>query len=356
MTIRTQLRLRQKLATTALFVGVAALSTDALAVCDQTGMTAADADWWAATGGYWADFVMWHYKAYHVHASDWGDRGFFAANDPRFEYAKHWAAARLLASDIPSTPRPGFWIPPFHDGGLDYQELGRGRESDEWHDDFRSLATDDTSIYGSFEQRYFMENLVSTSCMLYSHSLSPDGLPSAATPSRRISDFVHEGWHAWKENHGISHDHERRSPTGKCPGTSCDTFYPHAKSAFVPGQLWASNYYDHSRYHSVYQVQMEAFCDIADSSSGRLPNSVRIAAGLEGNAIVERFVNGAPIRCSTPTPRGVVMVGSVPVCPLGDPTCDPTCEPPGESCGSSADCCSGCCKAGACVHGGECIK
>lgn len=326
--------------TVVLALAGASVATDALAVCDQSGSSTPDIDYWDAHGGYWEAYVMWHYKAYHTYSGEWPGRGFDAADVLAFEYAKHWSAAHLLSYNIHPV-ESGFFIQPFHDGELDYQEVGRGRESDEWHDNFLHRATDDTTNFGTWQWFPFDENEVETSCLLYNRT-SPNG-----TPSRRASDYVHEGWHAWKDEHDIenpedSGGHFANGPAGLCTAKTCDYFYLHPKSGFSPGSLWTSDVDNHSHYHSVYQIQMEMFCDVADSSRSSVPMSVRLASQAEGNAIRNRFINGSPIACGHPTPMAVVYPGGA-------------CVGTGGSCGPSSECCSSCCKSGSCVGAGACI-
>ncbi len=256
------------------------------AVCNQTSASTADGALWSMHG-CWQDFFLWHYQAYDTHADDWDDRGYFDACNPNLEYPKHWSAAYLLVYGLADNPAGSFH------GTEDYLELSRARESDHWHDGFDHEATDDTSIFGSWDG-----STVRTSCSLY------DATSPNANPGSRGGDFVHEATHAWMDKHGYDPSHLTNPPGGACTlsGDACDYFYFHGFGAYNFGELWQEDG-TAKRFHSPNQSQVEYLCDIADFPQSWVPMSVRTAAASDANTrAVTRFINGPGYTCGSPRP------------------------------------------------------
>jgi hypothetical protein len=346
---------------------------NAHATCGSTS-TEPEIDYWFAHGGYFDDFVQWERDALALNICNWNGvcsglkgpdatyRGYFDPNNTFFEYTKHWNATHLISYGLIHSPSEGFFIPSFHDGQADYLEVARARDSEEWHDSLEHYASDDIGsppsiTFGRFDVGgLFEDDALTTTCALYSDIIR-GGFNIFATPSRRGSDYVHEGWHSWMQEHGWQQDHYSASPNGLCsiPGTNCDYYYAHPKSDFPPGTLWESDGTTLTHMHSVYQAQFEYECDIADSGATYIPTSVVLAAineaGLLGS---QQFINAVPFTCGGPVP--------IP------PSSPPPGRPNTAFCGANSDCASDCCLPGGtgpitsfgpvlrCAPAGSCIR
>jgi hypothetical protein len=262
-------------------------ASTAHAVCDQSGASAADTQLFNIHG-CWQDFFLWHYQVYDTRAGDWDDRGYFDACNMNLEYPKHWNAAYLMAYGGQNNLAGSF-----HHGVLDYTELSRARETEQWHDDFVHQATDDTGIFGRYTG-----STVQTSCALYS-----PGQPNA-NPGSRGGDFVHEATHAWMDHHGFDSSHLVNPAGGACTasGDNCDFFYFHGLGVYTFGQLHEEDG-TASRFHSPNQSQVEYLCDIADFPQNWVPMVVLTTAATDANQrAVNRFINGPGFSCGDPRP------------------------------------------------------
>ncbi|HET9957194.1 MAG TPA: hypothetical protein VFQ61_22005, partial [Polyangiaceae bacterium] len=256
-----------------------------------------------------------------VDPGGWSFRGKSEPCEMRFEWGKtvNAAALVLLGAPIGATLDPQ--DRPFHSAG-DYFALIVGEES-AWHDSYQHLIED--SLGGALGQtsqaRPFEPLTVTTSCAVYQAPgpLYADGNDVAG----RASVLVHEGWHTWQDAHldtwieplfevnvPIHHDNDwdARANTSFCGDIGftehpeCDWYHPHLNSEFGPGELERAGS-DGFTEHSVFQVQQEFLCDIADYSPDVVPASVRELAALHAKAnFVQFFANQPPMFCGSTRP------------------------------------------------------
>lgn len=283
----------------------------------------------------WVDFFQWHYKAYNTIADDWRDRGFFDACNSNLEYAKHWNAAYIIENGIVFDK--GFAGRAFHDGRADYGEVARARSSSEWHAEFRHQAVDVLCIeddcrngtaMAMWKNRFGKINLLQTACVLY----QGDSAESVANPAHRAADFIHEGWHAWKDRHGMNSGHDI--------GGSMDFFFPHEKGLYASGEMHEQKSGD-NQSHSVFQAEWEFLCDIADMPSSHTPLVVRKGAEVFANSVARNNLRfpGPPATCGS----SLQLSGPPPSSPPGPCT-------NGVSCTADAQCGQGFCRSDGCCQ------
>jgi hypothetical protein len=219
-------------------------------------------------------------------------------------------------------------------GTGDYDQLALG-ESDNFHSGFRDQVLDNlpapanTITTGQFVPRVAAVNLIQLSCFMYDTkqgvfaSSTPGTGPGAqspnlplADPANRAATLIHEAWHAWEDQYGLS------IGTGcghtNCPGdhgignascgsgSECDIWYPHPIGACPDGSFFpqelngvelpfsniglaitecndaltssAPNYdsgYMYGLMHRPYQTENELMCDISNTPTGWVPLIVR---------------------------------------------------------------------------------
>ncbi|MDR5796469.1 hypothetical protein QCE49_24085 [Caballeronia sp. LZ008] len=258
----------------------------AQALCNQRDASQADKDLWA-DHQCWDAFYLWQYQAYDMNSDDWANRGWNDACNVNLEYPKHWNAAYLVTYGLADNNDQSFH------GTVDYRATAEARSSN-FHDHLKHVPTDDTSIFGSYDN-----GTVATSCLLYNSS------SANANPASRAGDFMHEGWHAYFQKYNWDNGSvggHRAGPQGACTAKGCDYFYFHGIGQYAFGAMW-QNDGTANRFHSPNQVQVEFLCDIADQPQTWVPNSVRIAAENDANTrAAERFINGPGYRCGDPRP------------------------------------------------------
>lgn len=263
------------------------------AVCNQSGASQADRDLWN-DHGCWTDFFLWQYQAYNMNGSDWSGRGWNDACNVNLEYPKHWNAAYLVTYGLIDN-----YYQSWH-GTIDYRQTAEAG-GNSYHDRLKHVATDDTSIFGSFTPGFWPwdTDQVATSCLLYN--------PTATNshPAARAGDFMHEGWHAWLKKYNWDNGSfgGHRAAQGNCTVANfCDYFYFHGVSAYAFGEMWKTD--GTARYfHSPNQVQVEFLCDVSDFPQPWVPNSVRLGAQADANQrSTQRFINGPGYFCGNPRP------------------------------------------------------
>ena len=286
------------------------------------------------------EYIEWYARAYGIEEPDWDVNGFHDPCNITREYAKHWNSSILITHGILFDL--GFAGRAFH-SVEDYDQVVRARDSDEWHNELRHQEVDNLSNngFGMYADRTGLVDLLQTSCLVYNTTATfndgtPTGIPSG-DPVFRASTLVHEGWHGWKANHNISNPpanggHRVSGPASiGCPlQTPCDDFYFHGKGDYNVLELHMEKA-GHAKSHSVFQVQMEFLCDVADQPSSRVPFVNRQVAARTANRLsTTRFVNGPAFSCGSPQ-LTAVPIGSAPPPP-------PQCTGGAPPCTVSADC------------------
>lgn len=214
-----------------------------------------------------------------------------------------------------------------------------------------ALADDfSSSILGKNKDKRIVQ-----SCAAYDKEPGGDPPAVGATPAYRACNFVHESWHAWdqgwdklvslKEAGGhevFGPDYCSKNVCKACTQTGCDHFRPHRHSNFQSGGLWQAGWSDHTLL-SVYQVQLEYLCDLADNGETWVPYSVREdAANGAGSMAKNRFVERVPYWCGSTRPLWGARPGGsgrrVPYCSDQNRiSCTTGCGPNG-TCGSDGCC------------------
>ena len=280
-----------KIAFAVAFFSSVAVSSSAIAACDQSSASSADNDLWA-THGCWVEFFNWEYQAYNMTQSQWDSRGWFDACNSNLEYPKHWNAAYLVTYGLLDNQSQSFH------GTADYRP-GSEAASGNFHPHTTHEATDDTGIFGRYIPNVFSADELQTSCLLYNASVAN------ANPASRAGDFMHEGWHGWMRTWSYSNGDvggHRPGPQGACTINGCDYFYWHGISAYAFGAMW-QNDGTAQRFHSPNQVQVEFLCDVSDQPQWWVPASVRLAAAADANTrAAQRFINGPGYTCGSPRP------------------------------------------------------
>ena len=357
-------------------------SVTARAHCDQTQVSTSDQDLWNLHG-CWQDYFDWQADAYDVKEEDWSDRGYHDACNQKLEYPKHWNATYLLdyavpGSSIPTDNMVFGLVRPFHSSD-DYLAEARAESTDQWHASLRHQAQDGYAYYGLSLNRSLKVNLLQTFCALYDND-QPVGINDVNFVSTRASIITHEGWHHWQYRHvtwnnsgscdkKIGHDYCSQNNTAPKAGTfctqsACDDFHPHMSNEFASGALWTAGL-DVSpfpltapnipTYHSVYQVQIETECDIADFSTDRTPFSVReMAAEFSKSDSRSQVPIPPPFYCGSTRPfwgkNPHATPGTVPACLDGTRTgcrSDGTCAAGfAGGCGADGCCVPTCAQAG----------
>ncbi len=327
------------------------LTDSAVAVCSQTKISGDDTAFLAKRGGHSADFLNFYVDAYRIRSSKWDDRGFFDATNVRKEFFKHSNAAALIVSSarIPQSEIvifPGFGPSRPRHGALDYLSQtegkafvppGTGEPSpcvghprscqfdpvvDLWHTVVLHRASDSLNFSGEFEERPFRrDDIINTTCFGFEDPVGDGGV--AGTLTFRAGILVHEGGHSTNTQHGFRSDH-RAGPRGDCTREKCDFWYPHALRDFRAGELWPNE----SRFHSVFQYELEFYCDLAETPDDRVTLSVRESAASAFSSLGISIINQSAVPgCAVPSP-------------LGGPPADPGGGECGvfDPCTSNADC------------------
>ena len=122
---------------------------------------------------------------------------------------------------------------------------------------------------------------------------------------------LHEHWHAVLHDHGFAqgtHGH-MAGPTGECTNATCDYFYAHHLSDYLPtdsnsqgflGFLSTTNFTHY--FHSPYQIEIEYACDVANFPQGWTPAIVHQNAAAAANSTLTFIANVVPWKCGDPVP------------------------------------------------------
>lgn len=270
---------------------------DEVLACSQAAanQSQADRDWWAAHGCQ-PSFIMWQYLAYDMDSNWYGSSyGWEDACNQLRDYPKFWSASYLvtygLADDYANS---------FHFSSVDYRPAAEARSS-RYHDAMEWLEPGSTAgLFGSWQ----WDPVGANNAQLYCPLFDPVVNSVNANAASRAGDFMHESWHAWMDkyhfNNGSSAGH--RPMQGNCVINSCDYFYFHGVSAYLPGAMWETTR-TAARFHSPNQVQVEFLCDVADYPAPNVPASLRLLARSDANQRAsQRFINGPGYSCGTPRP------------------------------------------------------
>lgn len=335
-------------------------SEEASAVCNRAAGLGETT--FFATHGCWEEYFLYHYKAFDTNAEDWEDRGFNDACNTDMEYTKHWNATVVLGYGI--NFGFGFSGRAFH-SSFEYEEATLARD-DFYHDDLRHQILDVSgSNFALFTPRTGLVDLIRGTCSIYNPNIPPPGSTNFTTPPAvpvqtgdpvfRAGALLHEGWHAWKQKNGISNAQNGGHRViggpgvpGLCPpNNQCDSFYVHPKSLYDALQLWLEKT-GHGSSHSVFQVQMEFLCDLADQAENFVPFGTRqVAAVTANNMATTRFTNPPPFACGSPQLLAVPLLAPPPPPPAcnGGQQCVPLVH---DDCGNNPSLyCSditGCCE------------
>lgn len=324
------------------------------ATCDETVVSQADQDL-AAVRGCDINYMQWAADAYKMPKDPWAGRGSNDACNILKEFAKHVNATYLLNFAVrPPPPETSGLIKLYYDWPFHRTSEYFGitnRNSSDWHNKLLHTVTDSSNVcpvggevngfYGHTHTHGFdmfkwnQRTALMLSCKAYDEL--PGGFyPSYGyTPGKRASTLVHEGWHAWNHKHerlnqpGGAAGHEVVGPTPNCTEEACDHFYARALGPF---DLVSAG--DHKSLVSVYQVEMDAQCDLADHAQPWVPYSVREdAANVAAWTNTRRFVESVPYWCGGTRPLWGMRPSTLPA-----PKCF---DPKRTSCAIDAECGSG---------------
>jgi len=274
-------------------------TSNAVAVCDQSGASQPDRDLWNMHG-CWQDFFLWQFRAYDIREGDWKDRGWYDACNQNMEYPKHWNAAYLVTYGLADNNDQSFH------GTIDYRATAEAAGS-LFHDSLNHTASDDPNNLGKYIHHIFGSNEIQTTCAMFSTN------SFYGNPAARAADWMHEGWHGWEDKYGWDggsaggHFPCQMQPDGSCRNgnctiNGCDYFYFHGIASYVFGALWETDG-TANRFHSPNQVEVEFSCDVADQPQPWVPKSVRDSSKAEANArSSQRFINGPGYYCGDPRP------------------------------------------------------
>lgn len=292
------------------------------------------------------DRANWHWANLHIDEDDWSDHG--VSSGPcviSTDYAKHVNAWWLVAS-MPHLPLPGSLPPPnliqprraFHDHD-DYGFIVDGNDTD-WHDTYKHIAVDSYAFAGLFEHFFLFSGTdqSDTFCPVY----DPTQGPTMNNVAQRAMTMVHEGWHGWgfrnlnsdyadmlaqnRGGHELGPQGLQRflAPIGNCTnGQECDHFRPHRTDEFISRELKNAGrktgvfsgapLRHQTTFHSVYQVEIEFACDLADYGADFLPYSVREAAAIAAkNDMTTTIVETVPFFCGSTRPFWTKDPGAIP--------------------------------------------
>ncbi len=209
---------------------------------------------------------------------DWGDKG-FAEDDCSLdkEWGKYWNAQYLI--------RYGIGDSGFHSGFYDYWALDINYDNARHAEVRFQVAVDYPADRGAeWSERFGKVNLVRLFC--------PKFEPSQGDPASRAVSILHEMTHAWNDRRNLA---PAQHPS--CPGKPiCDEFYPH-RSPSPAGSLV-------NQAHSAIQMNVESFCDIAESSSTMVPKSLRDIASEKARYYNRTYLRNPVMNCGSPRPGG----------------------------------------------------
>jgi hypothetical protein len=286
------------------------------------------------------------------------------------------------AGGVPVSGQPGFFSP---DG--DYMELITSSERDGWHDHLRHQAIDPNdppgfTTYADFHPEHLAgaQDLIRLTCNSYDSPTS-FGRVDNAEPVSRAATLLHEGGHAYENEHFSSVDDGSGCGHAACPGDhpsvgacganfECDQFNPHTLGPVgsmnnIAEDDIGAGFLGQNVVHRPYQVAVEFSCDLVDTPTPGISLTLRELAAQNADFMgVNDFVNGPMPACfaltfgqhiPACTTKGaaqcdeVLQCGAGQVCnpqtgccftpPAkcsipGNPSCDGTCL-----CDQATDCC-----------------
>ncbi len=288
-------------------------------------------------------FIDWTHNSLMKMAywEDWGEREPCSSDLP---YGKVMGGVAALAIGLSlDATRPSGSLQ-MH-GAFDYlKSVHAHGDGGAWHEKLYYVSAEDSGV----RARYTGDK-IQLACGLFNWGQQWNRQISQ-NPAALASTLVHETWHAWQryptrkisaaDNSGGK---DNRGHTGwggcsqcKCPAATqsnqtCDYYYFHFPTAFTYHDML--NYVLPSgsppyRFHSVYQAQFEATCDIALFSRATVPNSVKMFARMWSNNLMEtRMANLPSWRCGVPgmvSGRRVCRVQTD--CPSGQACVDSACR------------------------------
>lgn len=283
-----------------------AFASGARAQCNS-GVGLADSATWTNIGGCWEQYFLWEYQAYRMFDGAWRSYGFRDACNLNLPYAKAWLGTTIVEYGLQDDINRQWH------GSVDYQGAARAWSS-RYHNQINYTANTERTAWARAFTRQLGEDWTQLDCPLFDYNpmdVDPNNPQGGDNPASRAAAMVHEGWHHWQVKYGYRTSHF----TGTlCPAppTECDWYYWHPLSAYDFGAMW-ENDGTWNRFHSPYQVQAEALCDIARLSSGWVPASVAQIARAEANArLTSNFRNPVGYTCGTPSPWSVNLSANAP--------------------------------------------
>jgi hypothetical protein len=212
----------------------------------------------------------------------------------------------------------------------------------DWHNDFRHQVID-TLPGGAFAQYVprtgiFIPDLIQGACRIYDQTAGNRfaRLPSASA-SFRAESLVHEAWHAWENNRGLSINTscghtfcpgDGHPISASCGTGECDYWYPHPLDPI--GSMGAV-------LHRPYQAQTEFACDIANTPQSWVFVIVMEQAAADADVYgTTDSINGVQPAC-----YNFNFGQHFPTCPTSSAQCDQavSCSG-GKVCDPQTGCCT----------------
>jgi len=257
-------------------------------------------------------FIDWSH--YHIDPRRFSNAGYEDPCNPALPYGKLLSATWILGNGLPRHATRAIAAGTglggdmqFH-GRWDYmQATHKHGDGNLYHDNIYTLREESrggaVAKYSRGSGRHitlFCENFDSPMIQIDPGSGFPDG-SHLSNPAARISTLVHENWHSYKEKIGKkpanNRGGHRGGPIGACADSYCDHWYRHNPQDSPYGDM-----HSQTRFHSVYQMEIEYNCDVAlYAESDFVPDAVARHARAIANKFMNDYIIETPsFRCAAP--------------------------------------------------------